>query len=246
MTSYQGPRLTGPVPTRDTFALPKRHDEADVPIRNSLQVTPVWKLMTSPAMDRLIALIACIPFAYSLKHELRTFGFNFAWIVANANFILLVATMLIRRAPARVTPNPLYWLLAFVATYWLFIVGRFATQGSAAAPAWVIFALSCASFGISVWARLSLGRSIGLVPAQRGIVTRGAYRFMRHPIYTGVYCAYVALALQNFSLLNGTIFAIGAGLFVIKSFVEENFLRQDTEYALYMKAVRWRWLPYVV
>lgn len=246
MTLYQRPHLMGSVPTRDIFVPPKSHEGDIVPARNSSRLESIWKMMTSPAMDRLVALIACIPFAYSLKHEMRTFGFNFAWIVANANFILLVATMLIRRAPARVTPNPLYWLLAFVATYWLFIVGRFADEGTAAAPAWVIFTLSCASFGISVWARLSLGRSIGLVPAQRGIVTRGAYRFMRHPIYTGVYCAYAALALQNFSLRNGMIFVVGAGLFVIKSFVEENFLRQDAEYALYMKAVRWRWLPYVI
>jgi protein-S-isoprenylcysteine O-methyltransferase Ste14 len=95
-------------------------------------------------------------------------------------------------------------------------------------------------------ARLSLGRSIGLVPAQRGIVTQGAYRFMRHPIYTGVYCSYAALALQNFSLRNGAIFAVGAALFMIKSFVEENFLRQDPQYASYMKSVPWRWLPYVI
>lgn len=217
-----------------------------VSTRNTVSTAGLSKALASPWLDRLVALVACVPFAYSLSHEMRTFGLNLAWIVANANFILLVATMLIRRPPTRVTPNPLYWLLAFVATYWLFIVGRFATQGSAAAPAWVVFALSLASCVVSVWARLSLGRSIGLVPAQRGIVTQGAYRYMRHPIYTGVYCAYAAVALQNFSPLNGAIFAVGAALFVIKSFVEENFLRQDPEYAAYMQTVPWRWLPYVI
>lgn len=213
--------------------------------RNTVSMAGLATALASPWMDRAVALIACVPFAYSLSHELRTFGLNVAWIVANANFVLLVATMLIRRTPSRVTPNPLYWLLAFVATYWLFLVGRFTTAGIAIAPTWLIFALSFVSFAVSVWARLSLGRSIGLVPAQRGIVTRGAYRFMRHPIYTGVYCAYAAVALQNFSPLNGTLFAIGAALFVIKSFVEENFLQQDAEYAQYMKAVPWRWVPYV-
>jgi protein-S-isoprenylcysteine O-methyltransferase Ste14 len=217
-----------------------------VSARNTFSMAGFARATASPWMDRLVALIACIPFAYSLSHEFRTFGFNLAWIVANANFVLLVATMLIRRAPSRVTPNPLYWLLAFVATYWLFIVGRFANPGAAIAPAWAIFALSFTSFIISVWARLSLGRSIGLVPAQRGIVTEGAYRFMRHPIYTGVYCAYAALALQNFSPLNAAIVAVGAGLFIIKSFVEENFLRQDPQYASYMQIVPWRWLPYVI
>jgi hypothetical protein len=34
----------------------------------------------------------------------------------------------------------------------------------------------------SVLARLSLRRNRGFVPAQREIVTAGAYRFVRHPI----------------------------------------------------------------
>ena len=219
---------------------------SSVSLRDKSTTTAVMQALSSPWMDRAIAFVACIPFAYSLSHEMRTFGLNLPWIVANANFILLVFTMLIRRSPTRVTPNPLYWLLAFVATYWLFIVGRLATPGPSMAPTWLIFALSFASFVVSVWARLSLGRSIGLVPAQRVLVKSGAYRYMRHPIYTGIYFAYLALALQNFSVVNAVIFAVGAGLFVIKSFVEEDFLRQDPEYASYMVSVPWRWLPYVL
>jgi protein-S-isoprenylcysteine O-methyltransferase Ste14 len=217
-----------------------------------MSVVPSWYRITSgsiagwissPWFDRLVAAVACVPFGFSLSHEIRTFGPNPAWIITNANFILLVLAMLVRRPPERVTPQPAFWLLAFVATYWLFIMGRFATAGSPLAPSWLIFALSFASFVVSVWARLSLGRSIGLVPAQRGLVTHGAYRYMRHPIYTGVYFSYTALALQNFSLVNAGIFAVGAALFVIKSLVEEDFLRLDPEYAAYMRVVRWRWLP---
>jgi protein-S-isoprenylcysteine O-methyltransferase Ste14 len=196
-------------------------------------------------MDRAIAAVAVVPFAYSMHHELQTFGLNFAWIVANGNFALLIFSMLIRRAPTRVTMNPIYWMLAFVATYWLYIVGRLATPGVAVAPMWLIFALSTASFAISVWARLSLGRNIGLVPAQRQLVTSGAYGFVRHPIYTGIYLAYLALVLQNCSPVNITIFAVGAALFVVKSFVEEDFLQRDAEYVSYMSLVPWRWIPFV-
>ncbi|HTT84330.1 MAG TPA: methyltransferase [Rhizomicrobium sp.] len=217
-----------------------------VPSRDRLATRRIVGWTSSPWCDRLVAAVACIPFAASLAHEMRTFGLNPAWIITNANFILLVLAMLVRRPPMRVTPQPLYWLLAFVATYWLFITGRFATAGVPLAPRWLIFALSFASFVVSVWARASLGRSIGLVPAQRGLVTRGAYRFMRHPIYTGVYFSYAALTLQNFSPINAAIFATGAGLFVIKSFVEEDFLRQEPDYAAYMAAVPWRWLPGII
>jgi protein-S-isoprenylcysteine O-methyltransferase Ste14 len=196
-------------------------------------------------MDRIVAFVAVIPFAYSLRHEMHTFGFNLAWIAANANFLLLVVTMLFRRAPVRVTTSPVYWCLAFVATYWLFITGRFITPGPAAAPAWLIDTLSILSGAVCIWARVNLGRNIGLVPAQRQLVSEGAYRFVRHPIYTGIYISYVALALQSCSALNAAIFATGVALFVIKSFVEEGFLSRDPQYAAYMARVRWRWLPFV-
>ena len=104
-----------------------------VSVRDKFTLASLVNALSSPWMDRMIALIAIVPFAYSLSHEMRTFGFNIPWIVANANFILLVFAMLIRRSPVRVTLNPVYWLLAFVATYWLFIAGRFATPGPAAA-----------------------------------------------------------------------------------------------------------------
>jgi protein-S-isoprenylcysteine O-methyltransferase Ste14 len=210
------------------------------------RIAPVAKILFAPWFDRLVAAVACVPFALSLRHEFRTFGLDPAWLIANANFVLLIATMLLRRAPKRVTPQPFYWLLAFVATYWLFFTGRYTTAGVSIAPHGLIFALSLASFALSVWARLSLGRSIGLVPADRGVVRSGAYRFMRHPIYTGVYCAYLALCLQNFSAVNVSIFAVGAALFVVKSFVEEDFLRRDPLYESYMAAVPWRWLPFVI
>jgi protein-S-isoprenylcysteine O-methyltransferase Ste14 len=69
---------------------------------------------------------------------------------------------------------------------------------------------------------------------------------MRHPIYTGIYFSYAALALQNFSTVNAAIFIVGAALFVVKSYIEEDFLSKEPEYVAYMAAVPWRWVPGII
>jgi protein-S-isoprenylcysteine O-methyltransferase Ste14 len=96
-----------------------------------------------------------------------------------------------------------------------------------------------------VWARLSLGRNIGFVPAQREIVTGGAYSYVRHPIYTGLFLAAIGVALRAYTLRNVVILGFGIFWLMIKSIVEENFLRADQQYAAYLQRVRARWIPFV-
>ena len=42
--------------------------------------------------------------------------------------------------------------------------------------------VSCLGLALVITAKLTLGRSFGLVPANRGVVVSGPYEFMRHPI----------------------------------------------------------------
>jgi protein-S-isoprenylcysteine O-methyltransferase Ste14 len=51
------------------------------------------------------------------------------------------------------------------------------------------------------------------------------------------------VVLRGYSLRNLVLIVIGASLFVIKSFMEEEFLKQDPAYADYMRRVRRRWIP---
>ncbi|OFW01856.1 MAG: hypothetical protein A3H94_00990 [Acidobacteria bacterium RIFCSPLOWO2_02_FULL_60_20] len=96
---------------------------------------------------------------------------------------------------------------------------------------------------VGIYGRVSLGRNIGFVPAQRQLVTRGAYRFVRHPIYTGNLIGYTALLLHLFSLRHLIFCGTLAALFMVKSIIEERFLQTDSQYAAYMSRVPWRWFP---
>ena len=66
---------------------------------------------------------------------------------------------------------------------------------------------------------------------------------MRHPIYTAFFIGYAGLILRAYSLFNLAMVVLISALFMIKSVVEENFLKSDPQYAEYMQQVRFRWFP---
>ena len=53
------------------------------------------------------------------------------------------------------------------------------------APELLTVALSACGLLVVIGGKLSLGRSFGLMPANRGVVSSGLYRIVRHPIYLG-------------------------------------------------------------
>jgi protein-S-isoprenylcysteine O-methyltransferase Ste14 len=88
------------------------------------------------------------------------------------------------------------------------------------------FALVLAGLSFAVWARLHIGRNWGMPMTQRQdpqLVTSGPYRFVRHPIYTGLIVALLGnvLALGQYWVV---ALAIAAGYFVFSAHVEETHL----------------------
>ena len=151
--------------------------------------------------------------------------------------------MVFRNPPRRITPNPIFWALAFVATYWGFLAVGFEGPGEQVAPTWLLDGITALTLVGIFWARFSLGRNIGFVPAQREIVTHGMYKYIRHPIYAVVFVSILGAMLERWSLRNALILGGGIALFFVKSFVEENLLKKDPKYAAYMQKVRHRFIP---
>lgn len=208
-------------------------------------LTPLMRTLAMPAVDKTIAIVACLPFVYVLYHRLAEGTLNIPRAGVALGQLITIATMVLRRAPERITPNPLWWLLAFVATYGSLFWATFAPSGRPIVSNAVTDGLSIVSIVVLVYARLSLGRNIGFVPAQRQLVRSGAYRFVRHPIYTGLFLAWISLTLRLFSQTNVLIFITICALYFIKSLVEESFLRKDSAYATYMSHVRYRYIPWI-
>jgi protein-S-isoprenylcysteine O-methyltransferase Ste14 len=207
----------------------------------------LMRVLGLPWLDRTIAAVACVPLVY-LTYSRYVHGQHGLPLIASAVGILIVViTMVVRRPPKRVTPNPWYWLLAFVATYWQVLVLGLMQPGRPLTPNSVTDSIALAGLLIVIWARLSLGRNIGFVPAQRELVHAGAYAYMRHPIYTGLALSWLGFALRAYSPRNALLLGLGVFWFIpVKSLVEEDFLRADPQYAAYMRKVRARWVPHLL
>jgi protein-S-isoprenylcysteine O-methyltransferase Ste14 len=207
----------------------------------------LMRFLSQPSVDRTIAAIACVPLLYLAYYRYEHWHHGFPLIASALNVLILVVTMVIRRPPKRVTPNPWYWLLAFVATYWDLVVLSFLQQGRPLVRNWATDVIAMTGLLIVIWARLSLGRNIGFVPAQRELVHTGAYAYMRHPVYTGALLTTIAFLLRAYSLQNAVLMGLRILWFIpIKSLVEEDFLRADPKYAAYMQRVQARWIPFVI
>ncbi len=87
----------------------------------------------------------------------------------------------------------------------------------------VVFASGIA---LAIWARVHLGRNWGMPMSQKAepeLVTSGPYRFVRHPIYSGLLAALLGTALAT-NLIGLIIVTLLGGYFYYSASVEEKNL----------------------
>ena len=110
-------------------------------------------------------------------------------------------------------------------------------------PEWMGVALQVVGVAWQFAAKYTLGRSFGLLPAQRGVVVVGPYRLVRHPIYLGYLISHIGFLLANFSWQNTAVFALLYAAQALRIVREEQVLGASGEYRHYCEQVRWRLLP---
>jgi len=110
-------------------------------------------------------------------------------------------------------------------------------------PDIVTAAVSATGLILVIAGKVTLGRSFGIAPANRGIVVSGPYSFVRHPIYTGYLITHLAFLIANPTPLNAIIVGLGDGALIIRALIEERVLVRDVEYQAYCRRVGWHLVP---
>ncbi|HMJ85351.1 MAG TPA: hypothetical protein VK504_19345 [Vicinamibacterales bacterium] len=113
----------------------------------------------------------------------------------------------------------------------------------ALAPDLVTTVLSAIGLAIAAVGKASLGRSFGLVPANRGVVVRGPYTLVRHPIYLGYLFTHVAFFAQYPNLWNAVVLLLADTALIVRALMEERVLSEDVEYQGYCQRVSWHLVP---
>jgi protein-S-isoprenylcysteine O-methyltransferase Ste14 len=103
--------------------------------------------------------------------------------------------------------------------------------------------VSCAGLMFVIAGKIALGRSFGIVPANRGVVIGGPYTLVRHPIYAGYLLSHVAFACAYPTPTNLAILAATDVALVVRALYEERVLAKDRTYQAYCNRVAWHLVP---
>ena len=157
---------------------------------------------------------------------------------------LLVATLFVaRRSAWLVSKAPLAWAAAAVGTFGMLAARPAYAPVAGLEPLYLGLQIVGAVFaGVAL---LSLGRSFGLVAANRGIRTGGQYRFVRHPVYSGYVVTWIGYLLENPSLRNACVLVVVMAFQAVRIVEEERTLGTDPVYQAYCRRVRSRVVPHL-
>jgi protein-S-isoprenylcysteine O-methyltransferase Ste14 len=153
----------------------------------------------------------------------------------------VVVAYLIRRPARSVSRRWRDWILAFGGTF-----GGVLFRPVGAHPPWGVSAglvLQLAGLAVCVASFLSLGRSFGFVAADRGLVRRGPYAVVRHPIYASYLLLQLGYVLQSISVRNAVVMAFASGCNFGRAVVEDRVLATNDGHGSYCDQVRWRFIP---
>ena len=168
---------------------------------------------------------------FALKHPAMTLD------------LVTVTLFIIRRPPMVVSRSPVAWIVGIIGAYGLLAARpHYEPVGNLGNVLTVVQLAAATAASISL---ITLGRSFGIVAANRGVRTVGPYSVVRHPAYAAYILTVTAYVLENPSWRNAIVIVAVATALLFRIREEESCLGEDPSYAEYRTRVRYRLLPFV-
>lgn len=161
------------------------------------------------------------------------------WIIGA---IMMGAMSLVRFTPKAALLD----LRAFLSTIFpVFLLPCLLSEDRASSGMLALAGISLELSGVvlSQVSRLYMGRSFGILPGNRGIVSKGPFRLIRHPIYAGWFLLTLGYLCSYPSPRNCIITFATLPFMMWRIRLEENLLEDDPEYRDYRHLVPSRFVP---
>lgn len=188
-------------------------------------------------------MVGAIGAAYFARATLR-FYLHTHRLIGAAFFVeqmWVVCAYLIRRPARTVSRRTGDWVLAFCGTFGGVLFRPVGTH-----PVWGVrigLVIQLLGLAIGMVSFLTLGRSFGFAAADRGLVRRGPYAVVRHPIYASYVLLHAGYVLQSISVWNGLVMAFVTVCNMGRAVAEERVLATNESSGAYRLRVRWRLVP---
>lgn len=112
-----------------------------------------------------------------------------------------------------------------------------------------VIALQVIAFGLMAWARWSFGRRsfhFAAAPTAEQLVTNGAYKFIRHPIYAAIWLFSWAGVAAHLSIMSVVLAMLVLASLLVRIACEEFCLQQQfPDYPAYSKRTA-RLIPFIL
>ena len=155
--------------------------------------------------------------------------------------LLVVVLTLVRRHATSVDRRSWSRIVAGVSIIGPFLLRPVGAAGMVEEP--MVLTGSVVGLVFVIAGKLSLGRSLGLLPANRGVVYSGVYRLVRHPMYLGYLLIHSAFLLGHVSTWNVVVLVAADLALLARIGLEERPLSADLAYQCYRETVPWRFVP---
>jgi protein-S-isoprenylcysteine O-methyltransferase Ste14 len=195
-----------------------------------------WTRRLNHAQDALLVVVSAFFFYAQVLGAVEGNLVNAGFALEQA---ILVAMFLVRRRSRATSSRPFDWVVA--AGGWAPLLAR--PHESTEALAFSGGAIQVVGLLLATGAMVALGRSFGVVAANRGLKVIGPYRLVRHPIYLAHVLTFGGFLVANFTPLNAGLFVLTVAFHLLRIRAEERVLAATSDYDGYRQRVRWRLIP---
>lgn len=189
--------------------------------------------------DAALLVVSGMFFYFHALHVLRDGSYTSVFFAIEQ--AILVGIFFGRRRSMATSARPFDWFTATVGGWFALAMQP---QDSDIGLATAIGAgLQVIGLCVTIVSFLTIGRSFGVVAANRGLKVNGPYRVVRHPVYLSHTVTQVGFLLANFHPLNLAILIVVWMCQLLRIQAEERVLTETADYAAYRQRVRWRLVP---